>query len=35
MTKGIIDTKDVVYFATLLLIGLFLTLRSVESVRWR
>ena len=35
MTKGIIDTKDVVYFATLLLIALFLTLRSVESVRWR
>jgi ABC-2 type transport system permease protein len=35
MTKGIVDTKDVAYFATLLLIGLFLTLRSVESVRWR
>src|SRR5947208_2763612 len=33
--KGVIDTKDLVYFATLLLIGLFLTLRSVESVRWR
>ena len=35
LTKGIIDTKDLVYFATLLLIGLFLSLRSVESVRWR
>jgi ABC-2 type transport system permease protein len=35
MTKGIIDTKDLVYFATLLVIGLFLTHRSVESVRWR
>ncbi len=35
MTKGIVDTKDLVYFATLLLVGLFLTLRSVESVRWR
>jgi ABC-2 type transport system permease protein len=34
-TKGIIDTRDLVYFATLLLIGLFLTQRSVESVRWR
>src|SRR3989441_8804799 len=34
LTKGIIDTKDVVYFATLLLISLFLALRSVESVRW-
>jgi ABC-2 type transport system permease protein len=35
LTKGIVDTKDLVYFATLLLIGLFLTQRSVESVRWR
>ena len=35
MTKGIIDTKDLVYFATLLVVGLFLTHRSVESVRWR
>jgi ABC-2 type transport system permease protein len=34
-TKGVIDTKDLVYFATLLAIGLFLTQRSVESVRWR
>jgi ABC-2 type transport system permease protein len=35
MTKGIIDTRDLVYFVTLMLIGLFLTQRSVESVRWR
>jgi ABC-2 type transport system permease protein len=35
MTKGIVDTKDVIYFATLLVVGLFLTQRSVESVRWR
>ena len=35
LTKGIIDTKDLVYFATLLVIGLFVTQRSVESVRWR
>lgn len=34
-TKGVIDSKDLVYFATLLVIGLFLTQRSVESVRWR
>ena len=33
--KGIIDTKDLIYFATLLVVGLFLTQRSVESVRWR
>lgn len=35
MTRGIIDTKDLVYFATLLAVSLFLTHRSVESVRWR
>lgn len=33
--KGIIDTKDLVYFTTLLVVTLFLTQRSVESVRWR
>jgi hypothetical protein len=32
---GLIDTKDLVYFATLLVMALFLTQRSVESVRWR
>ncbi len=35
LLKGIIDTKDLVYFATVLVVSLFLTLRSVESVRWR
>jgi ABC-2 type transport system permease protein len=35
MVKGIIDTKDVVYFASVILLSLFLTQRSVESVRWR
>ena len=35
LTKGIIDTRDIVYFITLLVIGLFVTQRSVESVRWR
>lgn len=33
--KGIVDTRDLVYFATLLVVSLFLTQRSVESVRWR
>lgn len=32
---GLIDTKDLVYFVTLLVMALFLTQRSVESVRWR
>ena len=35
MSKGVIDTKNLVYFATLLVVSLFLTHRSVESVRWR
>jgi ABC-2 type transport system permease protein len=35
MVKGIVDTKDLFYFATLLVLGLFMTQRSVESVRWR
>lgn len=35
LLKGIIDTKDLVYFATILVVSLFLTQRAVESVRWR
>jgi len=35
MVKGIVDTKDVVYFVSVILLSLFLTHRSVESVRWR
>lgn len=35
MVKGVIDTKDLVYFFSVILVSLFLTQRSVESVRWR
>lgn len=35
MVKGVIDTKDLVYFVSVILLSLFLTQRSVESVRWR
>jgi ABC-2 type transport system permease protein len=35
MVKGVIDTKDLVYFASVILLSLFLTQRSVESIRWR
>jgi len=35
MVKGLIDTKDLVYFASLIVLALFLTQRSVESLRWR
>src|SRR6185295_1366535 len=32
MTKGIVDTRDLVYFLTLVVVGVFLTQRAVESV---
>ncbi len=34
-SKGIIDTKDVVFYLTMIFLGLFLTARSMESLRWR
>ena len=33
--KGVIDTRAVVYFVSLIAVALFLTHRSVESLRWR
>lgn len=33
--KGVIDSKDLVYFASVIGLALFLTHRSVESIRWR
>lgn len=33
--KGVFDTKDVIYFVDVTLVGLFLTLRAVEARRWR
>jgi ABC-2 type transport system permease protein len=35
MVKGLIDTRGLVYFASLIALALFLTQRSVESLRWR
>jgi ABC-2 type transport system permease protein len=35
LVKGIIDSRDVVYFLSLTVLALFLTQRSVESLRWR
>ena len=34
-TRGIIDTKHVVYYVSLITFALFLTARSVDSERWR
>jgi len=33
--KGVIDTKDVIYYLNFTILALFLTLRSLESKRWR
>jgi ABC-2 type transport system permease protein len=35
MVKGLLDTRALVYFSTLIVLSLFLTHRSVESYRWR
>jgi ABC-2 type transport system permease protein len=34
-TKGVLDSKDAVYYVSLIFLGLFLTSRSMESLRWR
>ena len=34
-SRGVIDTKDVIYYLSLIFLGLFLTVRSLESLRWR
>lgn len=35
MVRGVIDTSDMVFFLSVILLALFLTQRSVESARWR
>ena len=34
-TKGVIDTKHLVYYVSFITLGLFLTARSVDMERWR
>jgi ABC-2 type transport system permease protein len=34
-SKGVIDSKDLIFFLSLTFFGLFLTSRSLESLRWR
>jgi ABC-2 type transport system permease protein len=33
--KGVLDLKDIVYYLSVIFIGLFLTARSMEALRWR
>jgi ABC-2 type transport system permease protein len=35
MVRGVIDTSDIVFFLSVIVVALFLTQRSVESARWR
>jgi gliding motility-associated transport system permease protein len=34
-SKGVIDSKDAIFYATVIFLGLFFTARSMESLRWR
>jgi ABC-2 type transport system permease protein len=34
-SKGVLDSKDIIYYVSAIFIGLFLTARSLESLRWR
>lgn len=34
-SKGVIDTKDVIFYVSMIFFGLFMTSRSMESLRWR
>jgi ABC-2 type transport system permease protein len=33
--RGVVELKDVVYYLSAIFLGLFLTARSLESLRWR
>jgi ABC-2 type transport system permease protein len=34
-TKGVLELKDVVYYVSAIVLGLFLSKRSLESIRWK
>lgn len=34
-SKGVLDSKDVIFYLSMIFLGLFLTSRSLESLRWR
>ena len=34
-SKGIVDTKDLIFYCSAIFLGLFLSVRSLESLRWR
>jgi ABC-2 type transport system permease protein len=34
-TRGVIDTSGLIYYASFIVLFIFLTVRSVDSMRWR
>jgi len=34
-SKGVIDSKDLIFYLSAIFVGLFLTARSLETLRWR
>jgi ABC-2 type transport system permease protein len=34
-SRGVVDSKDLIYYLSMIFLGLFLTTRSLESLRWR
>ncbi len=34
-TRGVIDTSSLTFYVSLIILGVFLTMRSVDSMRWR
>jgi ABC-2 type transport system permease protein len=34
-TRGVVDTSNLIFYVSLIVLGLFLTLRSLDSLRWR
>ncbi len=33
--RGVFDSKDAIFYLTVIFLGLFFTARSMESLRWR
>jgi ABC-2 type transport system permease protein len=34
-SKGVLDSKDIIFYLSVIFLGLFLTARSMEALRWR
>jgi hypothetical protein len=33
--RGVLDSKDAIYYLSVIVFGLFMTGRAMESIRWR